>query len=181
MTAPKPHEPQRPSRPSRPLTKRGNVLIWSMIVFVAMVGLGGGGALIAEGLNGRDAQAGGPVGALTPTDRDCGRDSCAWIGEFVSDDGTITRTGVLLSDAERIRHGDPMPARIDNVRLHDDAGRPTAYTVDYNPGPRMAAGVFLLISGLVMAVLMIRSVRRHKQPVGPNQPAGSGTNPPARA
>ncbi|WP_157988017.1 hypothetical protein [Jiangella endophytica] len=172
MTAPK---------PPRPLTRRGRVLIWFMIVFVAMVGVGGGGALIAEGLNGRDAQADGPVGSLTPTDRDCGRDSCAWIGEFVSEDGTITRTGVLLSDAERTRHGDPMPARIDNVRLHDDAGRPTAYTVDYNPGPRMAAGVFVLMFGLVMAALMVRSVRRYKRPAAPPEPAASDTTPPAQA
>lgn len=171
MTAPK---------PPKPLTKGGRVSIWFMIVFIAMVGMGGGIALITEGLDGRGALADGPVGSLTPTDRDCGRSSCSWIGEFVSEDGTVTRSDVRLRDAVRIRLGDPMPSRIDNVRLHDDAGRPTAYTVDYNAGTRTASGVFLLAFCLVTAVLLVRMVRRHKRRPEPAEPAGDGTSPPAR-
>ena len=175
MTAPK------PPKPSKPLTKGGRVFVWFMIVFIAMVGLGGGIALITEGLDGRSALADGPAGTLTPTDRDCGRDSCSWIGEFVSEDGTLTRSGVQLRDAVRIRVGEPMPTRIDNVRLHDDARRPTAYTMDYNTGTRTAGGVFLLAFCLVTATLLVRMVRRHKQPAEPADPAGDGTSPPARA
>lgn len=169
------------SKPPKPLTKGGKVVIWFMIVFIAMVGTGGGITLITEGLNGRDALANGPVGALTPTNRDCGRDSCSWIGEFVSEDGTTVRSGVQLRDAVRIRIGDPMPTTIDDVRLHDDAGRPTAYTVDYNPGTRMASGVFLLAFCLVTDVLLVRVVRRAQRPPDPEQPAEDGTSPPARA
>ncbi|SQE00429.1 MULTISPECIES: hypothetical protein [unclassified Parafrankia] len=162
----------------KPLTKGGKVAIWFMIVFIALVGVGGGTALIVEGLDGRDALADGPVGTLTPTGRQCGKDDCSWIGEFVSEDGTITRTGVRLRDAERIRRSDPMPTSIDNVRLHNDAGRPTAYTIDYNPGPKIVGGVFLLVFCLVVAVLLVRMVRRHTRR-GPTEPTASGTRPPA--
>ncbi|HEY9409126.1 MAG TPA: hypothetical protein VIP77_06060 [Jiangellaceae bacterium] len=178
MTAPK---------PPKPLTKGGKVSIWFMIVFIAMVGAGGGIALITEGLDGRDALADGPVGTLTPTDRDCGRSSCSWIGEFVSEDGTITRSDVQLRDAVRIRRGNPMPTRIDNVHLHDGAGRPTAYTIDYNAGTRTASGVFLLAFCLVIDAFLVRMVTRAQRPpepaesAEPAEPAGDGTSPPARA
>jgi hypothetical protein len=171
MTAPK------PPKPSKPLTKGGRVFIWLMIVFVAMIGLGGGIALITEGLAGRDALADGPVGTLTPTDRRCSKESCSWIGEFVSEDGAITRTDVELRDADRVRRTDPMPARIDNVRLHDDADRPTVYPIDYNPVPKIAAGVFVLVFCLVAVVLLVRMVRRHKRPAGSTEPTGSATHP----
>lgn len=136
-------------------------MIWFMIAFIALISVGSGTALITEGLDGRDALADGPVGALTPTDRRCGKDSCSWTGEFVSEDGTIIRTGVDLHDAERIRRSDPMPTSIDNVRLHNDADRPTAYTIDYNPGPKIAGGVFLLAFCLAVAVLLVWITRRY--------------------
>lgn len=164
-------------KPQKPLTKRGRVLIWIMIVFVFIVGTAGGAAVISEGLHGRDAMADGPAGTLTPTTRECGRDSCSWIGEFVSEDATITRSGVLLRGAERVGHGDPMPARIDDVRLHDDPGQPAAYTADYNSGRRIAAGVFLIAVGLVIGSLLVRNVRRYKRPA---EPAGSDTSTPAQ-
>jgi hypothetical protein len=154
MTAPK---------PPKPLSKGGRVFIWFMIVFVAMVGLGGGIALVTEGLAGRDAMADGPVGTLTPTDRKCAKKNCSWIGDFVSEDDAITRTDVELRGAERVRRTDPMPARIDNVRLHDDDDRPTAYPIGYNPVPKIASGVFVLVFCLVTAVLLVRMVRRHKR------------------
>jgi hypothetical protein len=154
MTAPK---------PPKPLTKGGRVVIWVLIVFIALLGVLGGIALITEGVDGGGAQADGPIGTLTPTDRECGKDGCTLIGEFVSEDGAITRTGVELRDAERIRRNDPTPSRIDDVRLHDDADRPTAYTVDYNPVPKIAGGAFLLVFCLVLTVLLVRMVRRHKR------------------
>jgi hypothetical protein len=92
-----------------------------------------------------------------------GKESCSWLGEFVSEDGTITRAGVELRDAERIDRGDPMPARIDDVRLHDDDTRPAAYTVDDNAGPRIAGGVLLLVFGLVVVVVLVRLVRRQRR------------------
>lgn len=157
MTTPK------PPKPSKPLSKGGRVVIWILIVLIAMLGVLGGVAVITDGVNGGNALADGPVGTLTPTDRECGDESCWWIGEFVSEDGAITRSGVVLRDAEKVRRGDPMPSRIDNVRLHDDAERPTAYTDDYNPVPGIVGGGFLLVFCLVTAVLLTRMVRRHKR------------------
>jgi hypothetical protein len=154
MTAPK---------PPKPLSKGGRVVIWFLIVFIGLIGLGGGTALITEGVNGGSALADGPVGTLTPTDRECGKDGCTLIGEFTSEDGTITRTGVELRDAEKIRRNDPTPSRVDNVRLHDDADRPTAYTIDYNPVPKIAVGIVLLVFCLVTVVLLVRMVRRYKR------------------
>ncbi|MBB4911159.1 hypothetical protein [Actinophytocola algeriensis] len=104
-----------------------------MIVFVALIGLGGGGGLIKGGLDGRSALADGPSGTFTPTDRDCTKDGCTWIGDFVSHEGTITRTGIELRDEVRVSRTDPMPAEIADVRLHDDAGGPS-------PTPRTATG-----------------------------------------
>ncbi|SEE32306.1 hypothetical protein [Jiangella alba] len=150
-------------RSPRPLTKRGRVVVWVLTVLIASFGLGGGIALITEGLDGRDALAGGPAGTLTPTDRQCGRDSCSWIGDFTSDDGTITRTDVELRDAERVGLADPMPARIDDVRLHD-ADRPAAYTADYDSRTRVAAGAALLVACLVGAALLVRMLRRNRAP-----------------
>ncbi|WP_053205237.1 hypothetical protein [Jiangella muralis] len=53
-----------------------------------------------------------------------------------------------------------MPARIDDVRLHDDADRPTAYTSDYDWGVRTAGGVLLLAGCLIVAALLVRLLRR---------------------
>ncbi|MBB4909955.1 hypothetical protein [Actinophytocola algeriensis] len=157
MTTPK------PPKPSKPLSKGGRVVIWTLIMFIVTLGVFGGIAVIADGVDGGDALADGPVGTLTPTDRECGDVSCWWIGEFVSEDGAITRSGVVLRDAETVRRGDPMPSGIDNVRLHDDPERPTAYTDDYNPVPGIVIGGFLLVFCLVTAVLLARMVRRHKR------------------
>ncbi len=65
-----------------------------MIVVLVFLGLGGGGGLIKEGLDSRSALANGPSGTFTPTDRSCNKTGCAWIGDFVSREGTITRTGI---------------------------------------------------------------------------------------
>jgi hypothetical protein len=164
MTAP------MPPKPSKPLSKGGKVVIWFLIVFVALLGLGGGIALIADGLAGREALANGPVGTLTPTDRECDKDGCTVIGEFVSEDGELTRADVELRNNE-MRRGDPLPAKIDNVRLHDDDDRPVAYTTDYNPVPQIVGGVALPVFCLVVTVLLVRMVRRHRQPAG--QEAGA--------
>ncbi len=171
MTAPK---PTNQPKPSKPLSKGGEVFVWFMIVFVGLVGLGGGAALITSGLAGSDALADGPVGTFTPTDRQCAEESCSWIGEFVSDDGTITRTGVELRDAGRVRRTDPMPAGVEDVRLHDDDDRPAAYSIDYNPVPSIAGGLVVLVFTLVTVVLLVRMIRRHKRRA---EPAGSATRP----
>jgi hypothetical protein len=144
---------------SKPLTTGGKVGFWLLIVFVVVIGVGGGTALIVEGLNGRDAVAEGPVGTFTPTDRECGKDSCTWVGEFVSDDGAITRDGVELR-GERVGRGDPMPADVGNVRLHDDDRDPVAYTDGYNPVPKVVGGAVLMVFCLVVAVVLVVATRR---------------------
>ncbi|MFC4852793.1 hypothetical protein [Actinophytocola glycyrrhizae] len=168
MTAPK---------PAKPLSKGGRVFIWFMIVFVALIGLGGGVALIADGVAGRDALADGPVGTLIPTDRRCSEESCSWIGEFVSEDGAITRTGVELRDAGQVGRTGPMPASIDNVRLHDHPDRPAAYAIDYDPVPKIAGGAFLLVFCLATAALLVRMVRRYQRRAGSSEPTGSVPRP----
>jgi hypothetical protein len=157
MTTPK------PPKSSKPLSKGGRVVIWTMIVLIVTLGVLGGIGVIANGVDRSDALADGPVGTLTPTDRECGDLNCWWVGEFVSADGAITRSGVILLDAEKVRIGDPMPSRIDNVHLHDDAKRPTAYTDDYSPVPGIVIGGVLLAFSLVTAVLLTRMVRRRTQ------------------
>lgn len=59
-----------------------------------------------------------------------------------------------------------MPARIDDVRLHDDADRPTAYTSDYDSWTRTAGGVALLAGCLVTAALLVRMLRRYRHEPG---------------
>jgi hypothetical protein len=143
------------------------VFIWFMIVFIVLIGLGGGGSLIKDGLDGRSALADGPSGTFAPTDRDCGKDGCTWIGDFVSHEGTITRTGIELRDEVRVSRTDPMPAEIADVRLHDDARRPVAYTTDRNWGWTLSSGIVLLVLCLTMPVFLIRMVRRHQRQTHP--------------
>jgi hypothetical protein len=137
-----------------------------MIVFIVLVGLGGGGSLIKDGVDSRAALTGGPSGTFVPTDRKCGKSSCTWIGDFVSHDRTITRTGVELRDTVRVRRGDPMPATIDDVRLHDDTSKPVAYTRDHSWGWSVAGGAVILVMCLTMPVFLIRMVRRHQRLTG---------------
>lgn len=138
------------------------MVVWLLIVFVVVVGVGAGAGLVTSGLEGRAAVTGGPVGVFTPTERQCGKNGCSWVGEYVSEDGAIVRTGVPLRDAVRIRPVDPMPSRIDGVRLADDEDRPEAYTVDFDWVWSSVAGLVLLASCLVAAFLMARTLRRHR-------------------
>jgi hypothetical protein len=139
------------------------VVCWFLIVFIVLIGLGAGVSLITAGLEGRAAVAGGPVGVFTPTDRQCGKDGCTWIGEYVSEDGAIVRTEVLLRDAERVRAVDPMPNRIDDVRLADDPERrPVAYTADFNWVFSLVSGVLFPVGCLVGAFFLARMVRRYR-------------------
>jgi hypothetical protein len=139
------------------------VFFWFMVVFIVLMGLLGGGAGIKGGLDGRSALANGPFGTFAPTDRDCGKNGCTWIGDFVSDDATITRTGIKLRDGVRVSHGDPMPAEIAGVSLHDDADGSVAYTKDHSWRSSLVGGALLLVLCLTMPVFLIRSVRRHQR------------------
>ncbi|MFB6725574.1 hypothetical protein ACFCV3_35715 [Kribbella sp. NPDC056345] len=148
----------------KPVSRGGVVFFWVMIVLlVVFLGLGGGGGLIKEGLDGRSALADGPSGTFTPTDRFCKKNGCTWIGDFVSREGTITRTGIKLRDDVRVSRTDPMPAEIADVRLHDDAGEPLAYTTDHNWGWTLSKGISLLVLCLTMPVFLIRLLRRHQR------------------
>ncbi|MBK1787500.1 hypothetical protein [Prauserella cavernicola] len=150
------------AKPQKPLTTRGKVFGWFLIVLMALVGLLGGGAVMAEGFAGRGALADGPVGSLTPTERGCGKSDCWWIGDFVSEDASITRTGVELHQSDDVRRTTPMPARIDNVRLHDDAERPAAYSTDYSSMPRIAGGTALLVGGVAGAAVLARVLLKRR-------------------
>jgi len=159
MTAPK---------RQKPVSRGGVVFFWFMIVFmVVFLGLGGGGSLIKDGLDSRSAQANGPSGTFTPTDRECNKEACTWIGDFVSGEGAITRTGIELRDGVRVSRTDPMPAKIADVRLHDDDGRSVAYTTDHSWGWKLAGGIFLLALCLTMPVFLIRLLRRHQRQTQP--------------
>ncbi len=155
-----------PRRP-KPLTRAGRVFIWFMIVCIVLMGLLGGGFAIKTGLDARSALANGPSGTFAPTDRDCSKNGCTWIGDFVSHDGTITRTGIRLRDGVRVSRTDPMPAKIADVGLHDDASGSVAYTNDHSWGTSLAGGVLLLALCLTMPVFLIRMVRRHQRQTQP--------------
>ncbi|WP_447004698.1 hypothetical protein ACRAKI_34805 [Saccharothrix isguenensis] len=152
----------RASKALPPLTRRGRVVCWFLIVFIVLVGLGVGGSLIGTGLEGRAAVAEGPVGVLTPTDRQCGKNGCSWIGDFESEDGAVVRAGVPLNDAVTVRKGDPTPSRIADVRLADDPERPAAYTADFNWVSSVVGGAFFLAGCLVGGFVLARMVRRYR-------------------
>ncbi len=159
MTAPK---------RQKPVTRAGVVFCWFMIVFlVVFLGFGGGGSLIKDGLDSRSALANGPSGTFTPTDSHCTKDGCTWIGDFVSHEGAIKRTGIKLRDEVRVSRTDPAPAEIADVRLHDDASDSVAYTTDHNWGWTLAKGIFLLVLCLTMSVFLIRMLRRHQRQTQP--------------
>ncbi len=150
------------------MTRVGRVFIWFMIVFLALMGLLVGGFAIKAGLDARSALANGPFGTFAPTDRVCGKYGCTWIGDFVSHDGTITRTGIKLLDGVDVSRTDPMPAEIADVSLHDDADGSVAYTKDHSWGTSLVGGVlFLVLVGLAMPVFLIRMVRRHQRQTQP--------------
>ncbi|WBQ04101.1 hypothetical protein [Kribbella sp. CA-293567] len=151
------------ARRPKPMTRGGAVFVWFMIVCIVLMGLLGGGAGIKAGLDGRSALANGPSGSFAPTDRTCGKSSCTWIGDFVSHDGTVTHTGIKLLDGVSVSRTDPMPARIADVRLHDDADGSIAYTEDHSWGWSLVGGALLLLLGLTMPVFLIRVLRRHQQ------------------
>ena len=153
-------EPQR--IPKKPMTTRGRVFFWVMIVLLLLLTCGSGLRLIiAEGLGARRALAHGPVGTFTPTDSKCSKDDCVWVGTFSSADGTTTEEGVELKDAEEVRRGDPMPATIDDVRLDDEASRPTAFTADYNWRGSVVKGSLLLLVGLGTTSGLVIVLKRH--------------------
>ncbi len=134
-----------------------------MLVFVVMLGLGLGSIAIKSWVDSRAALNNGPVGTLIPNDRTCGKDGCSWIGEFVSADGTVTRTGVRLIDNERVRRSDPMPARFDNVHLHDDPQRPLAYPDDYVYWWLLPVGIGVLVGCPAVAFVLYRVMKRHER------------------
>ncbi|MGC4948541.1 hypothetical protein ACLQ2N_20350 [Streptomyces sp. DT224] len=144
----------------RPLTKRGRVFVRIAVVFVLLVSLGGGLGLAAEGIEGRAALRDGPVGSLAPADRTCGKESCSWTGTFTSTDGSVTARNVELRDAVDVRRGDPAPARIDGVRLAEDAG--AAYTADYGWHGPVVKGSVLALVGLAVATGLVLMLRRQR-------------------
>jgi hypothetical protein len=145
------------------MTTRGRIFVWVMIVLVLIVCSGGGLSLITEGVGGRRALAEGPVGTLAPTDRECGKSSCAWVGTFTAADGTVTEKDVELKGGERARKSDPMPAAIPGVRLDAEATRPTAYTTDYEWYGPVIKGSLLTLVGLGVAGGLVMMLRRYRK------------------
>ncbi|MFJ8857212.1 hypothetical protein ACIRD8_02155 [Streptomyces sp. NPDC102451] len=144
----------------RVLRTRERVFIRIAIAFVLLIALGGGLGLAAEGIEGRTALRDGPVGALTPTDRRCGKESCGWIGTFTGTEGTVTERDVQLKDDVEVRRGDTMPGAIDGVRLAEDGG--TAYTADYGWRAPVVKGAALAVVGLAVATGLFLMLRRHR-------------------
>uniref|UniRef100_A0AAU3GZA0 DUF3592 domain-containing protein n=1 Tax=Streptomyces sp. NBC_01401 TaxID=2903854 RepID=A0AAU3GZA0_9ACTN len=144
----------------RPLST--NELLFTVIgiVLVLLLSLAGGLGLAAEGFEGRTALRDGAVGALTPTDRECGRTACDWIGTFTSIDGAVTGQNVTLKDDVRVRRGDAVPGAIDDVRLAADAE--TAFTADYSWRAPIAKGATLGVVGLAIATGLILMLRHHR-------------------
>ncbi|MFE9649699.1 hypothetical protein ACFYO0_37425 [Streptomyces sp. NPDC006365] len=158
---------QKPQRTrQKPISTGGRVFFWVVVVLILLLTcVLGLGMIITEGLGARSALAHGPVGTLTPTDKKCGDESCAWVGTFASADGTVTEEDVELKDAAKVRRGDPMPATIDDVRLDDEATRPTAYTADYSWHGAVFKGSLLLLVGLGISGGLVMMMKRHRAAV----------------
>ncbi|MGW5381514.1 hypothetical protein [Nocardia sp. NPDC003963] len=144
----------------KPLTRRGKLFTWGLIGVIVLFSVGIGVGLLDMGLDARTALADGPSGTFTPTDRRCGKDGCTFTGDFVGHDGTITRIGIPLRDNARVRHGDAVPAEIDDVHLHDDADGPVGFTTDYNWRWNLFGGTALPVFGLAISVFLILMMKR---------------------
>ncbi|MFH9830786.1 hypothetical protein ACH4NC_05660 [Streptomyces sp. NPDC017201] len=144
----------------RALRTRERVAIRAAVVFVLLIALGGGLGLASEGIEGRTALRDGPVGTLTPVDRECGKECCDWIGTFTGTDGTVTERDVELRDAVDARRDDVPPGAIDGVRLAEGGG--TAYTADYGWHAPVAKGAALAAVGLAVAAGLVLMLRRHR-------------------
>ncbi|WP_248964386.1 hypothetical protein [Sphaerisporangium perillae] len=97
----------------------------------------------------RAARADGVPGVFTARGLDCiqhpGHESCSWSGDFRSDDGTISRTGIVLYGADRDALRAGMPTRA------VDVGRPSRV---YGPGGsrEWVFTALLLLAGLAILV-----------------------------
>jgi hypothetical protein len=138
------------------------VFVWVGIVVILLFTAAVGASLIGEGLNGRRVLAEGPVGTFTPTDRECNKEACWWLGTFAATDGAVTAKNVELLDAEKVRRGDPRPAAISKVRLDDHATRPTAYTADYSWRGSVIKGSVLVLVGLAISGGLVTMLRRYR-------------------
>ncbi|MER5633522.1 hypothetical protein [Streptomyces nitrosporeus] len=146
----------------KPSRTRTGIFVWTGIVFILLVSCGVGLSLVGEGLGGRRALAHGPLGTFTPTGRECGKTSCAWLGTFTGADGTVTEEHVELKDAEEVRRDDPMPAAVTDVRLDDEANRPTAYTADYSWYPPVVEGALFPLVGLGISAFLLTVPKRQR-------------------
>ncbi|MEU6250586.1 hypothetical protein [Glycomyces sp. NPDC047010] len=147
------------------MSRAGGVLFWVLIAFTALLTLGAGLGLVAEGLSGRNTLADGPVGTFTPERTKACDQTCALVGVFASDDGAIVERDVELH-GERVRRTESMPAAVDQVRLDPDARRPTAYTSDFDWRPPIAKGVAILVVGSAVCAILL-TVRRRSAAAAP--------------
>ncbi|MGW0828303.1 hypothetical protein [Streptomyces sp. NPDC002845] len=148
---------QKPLSTGKKILFRTGILV--VLSAVCMAGL----SLVTDGLGGRRALSDGPVGTFTPTDRNCGKSSCTWVGTFTSTNGTVTARDVKLNDAATVRRSDPMPTSIEDVRLDDEATRPAAYTADYNWHAPVVKGAVLALVPPPLAVFFFMLGKRQRR------------------
>ncbi|WP_405392451.1 hypothetical protein OG596_34370 [Streptomyces sp. NBC_01102] len=148
----------------KPLSTGKKILVWTGILVVLGAVCMAGLILITDGLGGRRALSDGPVGTFTPTDRNCDKSSCTWVGTFTSTDGTVTARDVKLNDAATVRRSDPMPTSIEDVRLDDEATRPAAYTANYNwHAPIIKGTVVVLVPPPLVVFSFVMAKRQRRQ------------------
>ena len=120
-----------------------NRLVWYVVVpLVAAIFLFF--AVLDAGPTWRALQHDGVDGWFTPQSESCNRASCHWDGSFLSDDRTVTRTGVWLDGAPAgLRQGVA-------VRAFDTGDRNRVF----GGGPIVNAG-FQLLFAVVSTIVLV--------------------------
>lgn len=124
---------------------RGLCRPWSL--FNLVLGLGGGGALLAAAVESFRATQGGAVGTFTATELECGRGGCHWSGTFLSDDGTVSSDDV---------HYYPLPGPASDADLLPPV-HPTMYD-DFFLGSRVydpGALTWLWLAPVATAIIVV--------------------------
>lgn len=135
---------------------RTKVFTWVGLPVVAVAGLIFGSVDVVPAWKAKSGD--GVVGTFTATREDCGRRSCSFYGTWTADDGSRTRTDVILYDEpDSLRVGGDTAALDSGARkgVFAKAGGSTyllvtAFTV---------AGVAAAVAWIV---LLVRAVRRRR-------------------
>lgn len=130
------------------------VFVWVGLPLIAVMGLAFGSADVLPAWKAKNGS--GVVGTFTAVREDCGRRTCSFYGDWVSADGTSTRTGVILYD-------EPGSLRAGGTTEAIDSGaRKGVFATGGGITYLLVTGLTLagVIAGVVWVVLVFRRIRR---------------------